>query len=75
MSFIARTAVRQLARAAPSRAFSVMARSAAITQVPRAVASKVNHLDIFLLDPNNYSDQILRIIKSAKNILGFKQDH
>ncbi|KAF9297687.1 Bifunctional acetohydroxyacid reductoisomerase [Mortierella antarctica] len=41
MSFIARTAVRQLARAAPSRAFSVMARSAAITQVPRAVASKV----------------------------------
>ncbi|CAO3565660.1 unnamed protein product [Mortierella alpina] len=43
MSFAARSAFRQLTRvAAPSaRSFSVMARSAAITQVPRAAACKV----------------------------------
>lgn len=57
MSFIARTAVRQLARATPSRAFSVMARSAAITQVPRAVASKVNHPTISFLDLYNDTEQ------------------
>jgi len=43
MSFVARSAIRQLTRvAAPTaRSFSVMARSAAITQVPRAAACKV----------------------------------
>ncbi|KAF9156626.1 Bifunctional acetohydroxyacid reductoisomerase [Linnemannia schmuckeri] len=43
MSFAARTALRQLTRvAAPTaRSFSVMARSAAITHVPRAAACKI----------------------------------
>ncbi|KAG0235995.1 Bifunctional acetohydroxyacid reductoisomerase [Actinomortierella wolfii] len=44
MSFIARSAFRQVARAAavaaPARSFSALARSAAITHVPRAAAFK-----------------------------------